>query len=445
MVPPDNKTTRSATVGAAENVIPVPLFAELAGYGPFAGRRNLGVHDPLYCRVLTVNDGSRRNVVIVTDTIASDEKSCRVLRMELATDFALYPESIMFVATHSHSSTAPGNSVGVGYQTPNEEFTANWRSAIRQTLTAAIANEEPVRAFAGRARLGQALGRRRTTAADAECDTDIRFVKLIRNDGSTKVLLHNHAMHGVAFGRTLQVSADWMGAANAEIKARGLAEMPIFLYGTAGDVNPIRQTCDPEKRHLNLEWIAGHYADDLEKAWGDAEEIPLAPVSAVLETVELPTEKVDPAECRGAVAKLRAMGSGETKKLSDYIGDRLTEMAALAECGHDFRVLRDLQAMKMGDLALYSIPGEAFLNAGKMLMERSDAGFPVAISVANGHAGYLPSREMFEQYPDMCSGEDFGRFGFYEVWFGPGSLRAKFKPDVEEFIVDKLLELGSRI
>ena len=34
--------------GAAENIVEVPLFAELGGYGPFHGRRNIGVRDPLY-------------------------------------------------------------------------------------------------------------------------------------------------------------------------------------------------------------------------------------------------------------------------------------------------------------------------------------------------------------------------------------------------------------
>ena len=56
-------------VGAAENTVEVPLFAELGGYGPFKGRRNIGVRDPLYCRVLTVFDGVRRNVLVITDMI----------------------------------------------------------------------------------------------------------------------------------------------------------------------------------------------------------------------------------------------------------------------------------------------------------------------------------------------------------------------------------------
>ena len=39
-------------IGAAENILEVPLFAELGGYGPFRGRRNWGVRDdhapPIY-------------------------------------------------------------------------------------------------------------------------------------------------------------------------------------------------------------------------------------------------------------------------------------------------------------------------------------------------------------------------------------------------------------
>ena len=134
------------TVGAAENIIEVPLFSELGGYGPFLGRRNIGLRDPLYCRVLTVNDGNRRNVIIVTDTIASDELNCRILRMELASEFALYPESIMFLGTHTHSAPCIA-SCDVGYGEPDCMFRDNWRKTIHRTLIDALGNEEFVHAF----------------------------------------------------------------------------------------------------------------------------------------------------------------------------------------------------------------------------------------------------------------------------------------------------------
>jgi hypothetical protein len=432
-------------VGAAERVVEVPLFAELGGYGPFRGRRNIGVRDPLYCRVLTVNDGERRNVLVITDMIASSQLHCRMLRMELAEEFSLYPDAIMFAGTHTHSGPCLA-SCDVGYGEPNAEFAANWSAAVKANLRDAIANEEPVRAFAGRAPIRKQLGSRRTMGSDKHTDPHSRFVKFCREDGSVKVLLHNHAMHGVVFGPQLYVSADWMGDVNRKIKERKLAEMPLFLYGTAGDVNVI-WTHKREERDQNLEWISESYTNDLEAALNDCEEIPLFKVKSVLKSVEFPTEKVDPAEYREVAAVLAEkaeQGLGDVKLLN-FIHDRMIEMAVMAERGHDFRVIRDLQIIRMGELEIFAIPGEAFLVIGEELMEKARVKFPLALSVANGDSGYFPDKEMFARYPSVYDSDDFGAFGFYEVWFGPGQLRAKFKPDISSFIVEKLLELEKEL
>ncbi len=434
-------------VGCAENIIEVPLFAELGGYGPFLGRRNRGVRDPLYSKVLTVNDSDNRNVVIVTDTISSSELECRRLRVELASEFAIDPEGIMFVATHTHSAASVA-SCDVGYGEPNQEFCQNWRGTIRKTLMEAMANEEPVHAFAGKAPIRKQLGSRRTTSEDKHTDPEIRWIKMLREDGSVKVLIHNHAMHGVVFGPQPLVSADWMGDANRKIKERKLAEIGFFLYGTAGDVNVIWTHETPE-REKNLDWISESYVNDLESDLSNGEEIQLAPVKGALKAVTFPTERVDPVEYREIAEKIiskvpnkYARPSNQEEKLLFFTHDRLLEMAILAERGKDFKVMRDLQTMRMGDLAIYAVPGEPFLAVGEDIRARSPFKFPIAVSVANGDAGYFPTPEMFAQYPTIFSCDDFGAFGFYEVWFGQGMHRPKFKPNIIEHIVSNLLKLN---
>ena len=426
--------------GAAENIVEVPLFAELGGYGPFRGRRNIGVRDPLWCRVLTFNDGTRRNMIVVTDMISSGQLHCRMLRMELAELFSMFPESIMFLATHTHSGACI-SCCDVGYGEANAEFLDNWRRTVKKTAAEAISSEEPCRALAGKAPIRKPLGSRRTTSDDKHTDPEIRFVKMVRENGSVKALLHNHAMHGVVFGPQLLVSADWMGDANAKIKKRGMAEIPCFLYGTAGDINVIWTHRKPEERHLNLDWIGTSYVDDLEAALSDAEEIETGPCQAVLNAVELPTEPVVAAEYRDIAEKLLKKLPSPHEKLLTYIHDRMIEMAVLAERGHDFRIIRDLQVLKMGDLSISAVPGEPFLAVGEEVRAKSKAKFPLAVSVANGDAGYYPTREMFEQYPTIFDCDDFGAFGFYEVWFGPGLLRPKFKPCIVEFLTSTLLEM----
>ncbi len=432
--------------GCAESIVEVPLFAELGGYGPFLGRRCLGTLDPLYCRVLTVNDGVRRNVVVVTDTILMDGKLCRVLRAELASDFAIYPESILFVATHTHSGACLA-SCDVGYGEASPEFIENWRAAVRKCLAAAIASEEEVRAFAGKASIRKPIGQRRTTDEDKHTDPEIRFVKFVRKDGSVKVLLHNHAMHGVVFGRHRYASADWMGDANRKIREAKLAEMPLYLYGTAGDINVIWTHPKQEERHLNLDWIGTSYVEDLKAGLDHCEEITLGPNAAILKAVEFPTEPVRAQECRDVAGKLLAKypDSKLVPILTQYAHDRLLEMAAMADAGCDFRVIRDLQVLRCGDVEIAAIPGEPFLAVGEELRAASKAKFPLAVSVANGDAGYFPVREMFRQYPDIFSCDDFGAFGFYEVWFGFGQHRAKFQPQIAEFLVSTLREMAEEL
>jgi hypothetical protein len=247
----------------------------------------------------------------------------------------------------------------------------------------------------------------------------------------------------VVFGRQRYASADWMGEANKLIKERAMAEIPIFMYGTAGDVNVIWTHLKAEERHLNLEWIGESYVNDLQTDLDKCEEIDLSDIRADLKAFEFPTEPVDAEEYRKIAAELlsRKDRNPEFAHLTQFIHDRMIEMAVLKERGHDFRVIRDLQVLKMGGLSFFAIPGEPFLAVGEELREKSVNAFPVAVSVANGDAGYYPTQEMFEMYPTIFDCDDFGAFGFYEVWFGPGLHRPKFQKTIVKFITGKLLEM----
>ncbi len=426
-------------IGCAENVLDVPLFAELAGYGPFLGRRNIGVRDPIFCRALTVSDGHSRNVMIVSDIMASNDEACRSMRRSLAKRFGLRPEGILFAAVHTHSAPLTGPS-DIGYGEVCPEFVKNWRKTVVRTVGEAIAKEEKVRAFAGCAPIRKQIGQNRADPAGGHTDPSIRWIKFVRADGSVKVLLHNHSMHGVVFGRQKFVSGDWMGDANRKIRARGLAEIPFFLYGCSGDINVI-WTHRPEEAGKNLDWISESYVNDLENDLENGTEIQLAPLGSVLETVRFPVEPVVPAELReNATALLKKLPS-EFGVLLQYMHDRMIEMAVLAERGFRFRAEHDLQFLRMGDWAVYSVPGEPFLAVGETVMKQAPFRFPLAVSVANGDAGYFPTRTMFEKYPTPFCCDDFGAFGFYEVWFGPGLHRPKFKPGIVEFLTQKLLAL----
>lgn len=415
-------------VGIAEIELRVPLFAELYGYGPFAGRRNWGTRDPLFCRALSFNDGIQRNLIIVSDACVTDDEDARELRRSIASELEINPSGIMIAGTHTHSG--PAMSLGIGWGEMHEGYLKHWRETVREAARQAIASEEEVSAIGGNAPLTTKLGINRVNS-EWPTDPSIRWIKFVRPDGSVKTLLHNHGMHGVVFGRTRYASADWMGDVNRRIKERGLAETPFFLYGACGDIN----TGTVGGGEAELERIGSAYINDLIQGMeGEGTPLQLAPVLSALEKTELPTVQSNSKTMRETAEKI--------KEKHPYLSDRLIEMSILAEGEKTFPVMPDLQRLQMGDIGIYAFPGEPFYALGKRIMDEAPDKFPMAAAVANGNCRYFPTPETFDMFPEgIFSKNSEGKYGFYEIFQGAGRFMPQYQRNIADFIVDSLLNL----
>jgi hypothetical protein len=414
-------------VGVAEIELNVPLFAELYGYGPFSGRRNWGTRDPLFCRALSFNDGKRRNLLIVSDACVTDDEDARMLRAGIAEELGIEPSGIMIAGTHTHSG--PAMSLGIGWGEMHEEYLKHWRETVREAARQALRTEEEITAVGGRAPLTMKLGINRVDSKGST-DPNIRWIKFVRPDGSVKVLLHNHGMHGVVFGPTNRlVSADWMGDVNRRIKEQKLAEVPFYIYGATGDINTGTVGGDEDE----LERIGSAYVEDLIRGMdAGGETLEIAPVLSSLERTELPTVQSNSKTMRETAKKIYPE--------HPYLADRLIEMSILAEDGRTFPVVPDLQALQMGDIGVYAFPGEPFYALGKRIMDESPDKFPMAAAVANGNGRYFPTPETFDLFPDIFSSKT-GIFGFYEIFQGAGRFMPPYQRNIAEFIVNALLDL----
>jgi neutral ceramidase len=56
-----------------------------------------------------------------------------------------------------------------------------------------------------------------------------------------------------------------------------------------------------------------------------------------------------------------------------------------------------VQALRIGDLALVSAPGELFVELGLEIKRRSPFGQTMVLELANDSAGYLPARRAYEE------------------------------------------------
>lgn len=419
-------------VGCAERVIETPLFVELYGYGPFLGRRNRGVRDPLRCRAASFCDSDGRVLILANDLVTISRSGAWEIRQGIAAAAGIAASAILVCGSHTHSG--PTVSHGIGWGELDAGFRSGWIRAAIEAGLAAIADEESVTLATGRSPLLETLGVNRVEKG-GPTDPDIRWLQASRESGETKLLLHNHGMHGVVFGsKMFLVSADWPGVATQAIVERGLAEHALFLQAAQGNINTAPCCLGQEDGEPHLVRIASSYVDSLAAGLSTAEPMLAATVSSAMREVTFPTKPCTPASLRQSAITVREAHSGRT-----YLIQRLEEMALYLDHGGTLDVKADLQVLRVGDVTIHSVPGEPFLQVGAAIAQRSPGSFPLVAAIANGNCRYFPTPETFARHPDITGGAGYG---FYEIHQGCGRFMPEYADHVAEFLIDQTTDLA---
>jgi len=430
-------------LGCAEEMLEVPLFAELYGYGPFADRKNLGVVEPLYCRAYSFNDGSRRALMIYTDICTTCDAFAREMRMRLATEYKYDPEAISFIATHTHSAPALSNAYASSSGIAHDGFIELWKETVMRVAKAAKANEEEIaEAFCGKAPLDEPIGKNRVEVETNPTDPAIRWVKFMRPDGTTKVLLHNHGVHGIASNGPFYkyVSSDWMGIANRLIKERHLADMPFFLLGPAGNINTSESVHSTGDKNSPLN-LANRYVDYLEHDLQNGKKLELGNITCRLKSFEFPTIKQTAEELQADAETFRSFN----QPYWNFNATRLDEMALMLKRGDDLSEWHDLQILRIGELEFFFVPGELYIEPGLELLEKAGGKSPLVATVSNGNGTYFFTEHTARMYPDVSSKNAKRLFGFYEIFGYMHRHAFRYQPTIASFLVNSFLKLRDNL
>ena len=423
-------------IGCAEQELKVPLFVELYGYGPYAGRRNIGTVEKLYCRAFSFFDGEKRAVIIYSDICTTDDVIAGELRLKIAAKLCISPESIAFAATHTHSAPA------ISYISPdtsgirNYEFIEYYKRMVLEVAEQSFANEEEINsADAGAAVPAEALSYNRVDRKTNITDPAIRYMRFKRADGSVKLLIHNHGIHGTSDNGSLYryVSSDWMGKVNRFVRERGIAEFSLFLQGPAGDMMPARD-CNKDKDENAAAKLADEYIAVMEKDFADAKSLNFENISFSLKNFEFPTVRQSAAQLRADAEALRKRG--KTQQERDYWAinaQRCEEMAMMVEKGNSLASYHNLQIITLGDAQFMFVPGELYVEAGIELLKKSAAEYPFIVTVSNGNGRYFFTQKSAELYPDINSAGEL--YGYYEIYGYMHALKFKYQNNITDFII----------
>ena len=224
-------------IGFAKMEITSPLGTELGGYAGY--RPCSGVHDPLYCKAVVLEQDGVRYGLIALDLMCADESLHQKIA-EAVADLGLSKERLIVCAIHSHAAPAglvPGEGALAKVNSTITPRKAEFADYIRQVIDAAAVCCG--RAAAGLERFEVRTARGAAPAIGSERHTgkapmgELTVVQFKTESGKNLVIYNFPCHPTVTNAANLQVSTDFVAGIEAQLGA----DMAIFLNGAAGDIS----------------------------------------------------------------------------------------------------------------------------------------------------------------------------------------------------------------
>jgi hypothetical protein len=463
--------------GAARVSIEPPLGLDMVGFV----RRHQPAQAyglPLEATALVLEGGATRVAVVGIDTAGIQAPEVDRLRERCAAAIGGDATGVLLNFNHTHCAPPGGRTiVGLGGSMQDAlddrhlAYVAEMHDRVVAVVELAAARVEPARPVWGQGHHGAAVNRRERTAdgriilgwnPDGLVDRSVPVLQARRPDETVIATVVAYGCHTVTVGwDVLAYSADFPGPLRDAIRSWTGGEC-VFLQGAGGNVLPRVAFCpdEDEARRLGRGLALAALAAVAERtAWplravrtGDRSVTPMSvyrleavetappPLAAAEERVSLP---LLPLPTPDEIAALRADFDGALHAAERareplwrlntlrYNADwaRRTE-AQLAAGAAPTTAEGPVCAVRVGDGAIVTGPGETFSEIGLAVKERSPATVTLYAGYTNGMVSYLPTAA---SYPD----------GGYEPGYGNRSygLPAQVTPDCERLLV----EAGARL
>lgn len=443
----------SAAVDISPDVFPMQLRS---GPSPY-------VHDPLHVRAVALQNGEGRVAIALIDAIGTGREDTDEAKRIAAEKTGWKPEEMLISGTHTHSApkggdTSPGR---IAYEKKRND-------GMAQALIQAIESLEPARVgYASDEESSEVYNRRyflkegtmdknplggydqvRTNAprqnlvkpagpVDPEvCVVDIRTRKnrplgLVANwalhyvGGIPKVIGEDGKEYGMA-------SADYFGEFARIMPYRVGGSKPpenfvaFMTNGASGDINNIdfTSTRAPRAPFEQCRIVAAKAADAAWRAVKKIETYEDNPVIAIRQR-DVPLEYRQPTDDMIKQAKeLLELTSKERNEINQRSSSNVTLTIEYSGADRPEPLPVLIQAIRIGDQAIVSMPFEVLVEIGLEIKEKSPFPHTFLIEQANGSHGYLPPPNQHE-------------LGGYETWLSS----ARFQKDASDILTKNLLEM----
>lgn len=361
-----------------------------------------GIRDPIRAGLLLLANEQTRAAIVTLDLIGAPTEMVEMLRDVIHQKTATPRENILVATSHNHS--------GPGWSQESAWSRETVRK-IGEAAAAAAKEMNPVTIGYGEDRIDFNINRRKVINGRAvvrlnpegPCDHRVKVLRFDDGHSLEPLAVLMHAVcHPCVFtwGDKLtppypagfpKISADFPGEAQTFVESvYGPKTKTLFLQGCAGDIRP------------NLPGVPYRCGDEADIKW-TGRNLGCAVVRAADHSIvreELARRKsIYPLKCATSVISLPGKEGPQ-------------------QC--------ELQALRVGDFLLLTMPGEPMVEYGFQIEKAiADRAIPLVVGYANGNLGYI------------CTAESH-RFGGYEPNMSP------LLPEAEQLIVDEIGRLADK-
>lgn len=401
--------------GVATVDISPKTFPRIIAGGFLEGRGEKNA-DALKVRSFVLNDGKMKLAFAIVDTCMMEQNLIDEAKALASTRCGIPVDRMMVSATHTHSAPAAMGCLGTR---KDAEYAKFLMPKIAEAIVAADTALQPARigwgSFddwehthnrrwirlpgkevvdpfglpTGRANMHPGYLSKDVVGPSGPVDPQLSVIALQTAEGKPLGVLANYSQHYFGSG---PVSADYYGqfcrhlAAKMDQKGEGNGPFVCAMsQGTSGD--QMWMDYGAEKKNINIDSYAEAVAESSMKALQTLKYVDHAPLGMIETTLELGYRVPD--EKRLAWARpIAAKIENDLPKNKEEVYAR--EALILNERKE---TTVKLQAVRIGDLSIATLPNEVYAITGLKLRMASPFGLHFNIELANGAEGYIPPPE----------------------------------------------------
>ncbi len=414
-------------------------------------------HDPLNARAMVLDDGATTLAMVVVDNLGAGPDALNEAKGIASKATGIPMDKMLISSTHTHS--------GASLNTRSEQAAAYWNlfvDGVSQSIIKAHAALRPAAIGAASHPLPDEVFNRRWflkpgkmplnpfgrmdkvkmnpgTSLDVidhpagPTDPDITIISVQDAKRKPLALFANYSLHYVGGAPGGQVSADYYGEFARLMPSRVHGDenfVAMMSNGTSGDINniPFGVVRPPREPFEQIRLVAGKAADT---AWTARQKIEKHRSDVTLgmmqREITLKYRKPSAQDIAEAKAILAIKDKDAVEKLPRLAKNYAGSVIGAAERPED-TITVQLQAIRIGDLAVCCIPFETFAETGLDLKKRSPFPQTMVIGLANGRHGYLPTPEQHQ-------------LGGYETWLGTNVVQEDTSVILTKNLMEMLAEL----